>query len=94
MHKQRKGEKQRERESNILIQQSPVLAWLALLQVLSLAKCLLSMQISAACSRGGDDRTFLCLGLVPSPQFLVRSPLSGLESSHLLSPLHWKKKIK
>lgn len=90
MHRQRKRE--REREIKILIATELVLAWLALLQVLSLAKCLLAMQISAACSRRGGGRTVLCLGVVPSPQFLLRSPLSGLESSHLLSPLHYKKK--
>lgn len=44
------------------------------------------------CSRRGGDRTLLCPGLVPSPQLFVRSPLSGLESSHLLSPLQRKKK--
>lgn len=46
----------------------------------------------SCCSRRGADRTLLCLGLVPSPQFLVRSPLSGLESSHLPFPLQRKKK--
>lgn len=82
----------KEREITTLIARELFLAWLALLQVLSLARCLLSLQVSAACSRRGGDRTLPCLELVPSPQFLVRSPLSGLESFHLLSPLQRKKK--
>lgn len=62
--------KEREREITILIATELLLAWLALLQVLSRARCLLSLQVSAACSRRGGDRTLPCLGLAPSPQVL------------------------
>lgn len=81
------GEKGREREEKEEKERNKSQSWTAtqlspclVSTAPGVESCKMSPVYPAACSRRGGDQTLLYLGLVPSPQFLARSPLSALES--------------